>query len=331
MHSAFNITIENNDCKIWHKDDVILNLLQAIQQNRNVTIKLNAEGPCAESLGLYQLLDKICNQYNYDKNRIVIHTCNLLERSSVYRIVKVAPTKHISSLQKMAANGALPTKTVASDIKHFGHFIGHSSRARLAIAAWLFKHHKDKSFQTFHTVPTNELHREFVGLEDLWMNNYGAQHVDNAVEFLKQTPLTFDRTDARPILDMAMYGILDAYPKIFVEIVNNTYITGNTFYLDEKLWRPIITKTPFIVHGPRNFIKNLRLLGFKTFDQWWDEGYSEDQPDYQVNEIIKNIDQLASLSADQLADIYADMQPVLDHNYEVFLSLTSHSFFKEYQ
>jgi hypothetical protein len=101
--------------------------------------------------------------------------------------------------------------------------------------------------------------------------------------------------------------------------------------MDEKLWRPIITKTPFIVHSSQNFIKNFQKLGFKTFNSWWSEGYSEDPPDYQVGEILKIVDRLAKLDTTQLAIMYDEMKPVLDHNYNLFLELNSSSFFKEFK
>jgi hypothetical protein len=129
---------------------------------------------------------------------------------------------------------------------------------------------------------------------------------------------------------MKMYGILGAYSNIFLDIVCNTYLTGSTFYMDEKIWRPIITKTPFIVHGPRNFIKNFRKMGFQTFDQWWDEGYSEDHADYQTRAILNIIDQLSRYSLTDIRDFYREMQPVLDHNYEIFMSMDQSIFKKDF-
>ena len=61
MHSRAIITIENNDCKIWHRDQVVMDLMQAIQQDNDLIVHLNNEGPCAEALGIYKLLDEICN------------------------------------------------------------------------------------------------------------------------------------------------------------------------------------------------------------------------------------------------------------------------------
>jgi hypothetical protein len=123
-----------------------------------------------------------------------------------------------------------------------------------------------------------------------------------------------------------VYDILDYYDSIFVDIVNQTYFTGNTFFLDDKFWRSVVTKTPFIVQGPQHFLSNLKQLGFKTFDHWWDEGYSEDPPDYQLQEIIKVVDTIAQWDTDKLRTTYNEMKPVLDHNYTTFMNLTAQDF-----
>jgi hypothetical protein len=309
---------------------VLLDLIQAAMEKDYIEVILNAEGPCAESLGLYKILDDICDRTGFSKHKITISTCNLLEKHNDY-IVKINPPyKHVPELQQLIGNNSISTKNVNNIDKHFGHFVGHSSRHRLVIASWLFKHHQDKVSQTFHSTITHELHREFIGLEDLWFHGYEAEHIDNAIELFKCVPLRYDSVDDGPILHMKMYGILGAYSNIFLDIVCNTYLIGSTFYMDEKIWRPIITKTPFIVHGPRNFIKNFRKMGFQTFDQWWDEGYSEDHADCQTRAILNIIDQLSKYSVKDIKNLYREMQPVLDHNYEIFMSMDQSIFQKDF-
>jgi hypothetical protein len=320
------IKIENNDCKIWHRDAVILNLVDAMNSCDQITISLNNEGPCANALELYKLLDTLCSRYDYSPSQITIQTCNLVECHPQYNIQHSAPIKHVKQLQQNLNKNPCQYKKIDLDTKHFGHFIGHSSRARLILASYLRKNYSEKTLQTFHTTPTNDFHTEFIGLEEAWFHGYDLEFIKNAVNFLATTPLLFDQKNSDKILDWKMYGILPAYDQIFVDIVCNTYVSGHTFYMDEKLWRPIITKTPFIVHGPRNFIINLKKLGFQTFDRWWDEGFSEDSNECQVLAIIKIIDQLSKLSLKDLNHMYEDMKPVLDHNLKVFKTLNNSVF-----
>jgi hypothetical protein len=117
-------------------------------------------------------------------------------------------------------------------------------------------------------------------------------------------------------------NIVKLYPKFFVEIVSLTYWSGNTFYIDEKLWRPILMRTPFIVQGPQDFLRRFRALGFRTFDRWWDEGYSEDPADCQPEAIVQLLNQLSQLTLNDIRVILAEMQDTLEHNYNLMMRLT---------
>jgi hypothetical protein len=122
------------------------------------------------------------------------------------------------------------------------------------------------------------------------------------------------------------YDIGKIYDNVFAEIVCETYCRGITFFPTEKTWRPIACRTPFMVQGPVNFLRNLKKLGFKTFDRWWDESYDEDGGLVGIKTIQSNIDRLAQLSQLDLNNLYKDMLPTIEHNYEVFMNLTEQKF-----
>ena len=88
----------------------------------------------------------------------------------------------------------------------------------------------------------------------------------------------------------------------------------------------MLMRTPFIVQGPQNFIRNLHKLGFKTFHEFWDEGYSEDPSDCQVRAIIETIQTLAKKNHKDLRDMYNTMLPKLEHNRNLLKTLTAHDF-----
>ena len=87
------VIVENADSTIWHKDTVVADIIDAINQNQPFVVNLNSEGPCATSLGLYSLLDNLCQRYNFDKSNITVETWNLLEAHSEYNIIREAPLK----------------------------------------------------------------------------------------------------------------------------------------------------------------------------------------------------------------------------------------------
>ena len=65
----------------------------------------------------------------------------------------------------------------------------------------------------------------------------------------------------------------------------------------------------------------LRALGFQTFEPWWDEGYGEDPPDHQLKEIVHLVEHLGNKSIDKLTSMYAEMQPVLEHNFQRLMKI----------
>ena len=62
-------------------------------------------------------------------------------------------------------------------------------------------------------------------------------------------------------------------------------------------------------------------MGYKTFAEWWDESYdSIADIDLRHSIILKNLNYINSLNNSQLLDIYMEMLPVLEHNYNVAIN-----------
>lgn len=321
------IIVENSDSKIWYVENFLIDLCNAMHKNLDIVVDLNSEGPCAESLGLYNLLDQCTRKLNFPKHRITVKTCNQLEQHDEYSVIIDAPLKGISQWQAKLSKQSYFTKNIHNKIKHFGSFVGRGNRLRLGLSNYLYRNYQNKTLQSYHTDVTNDYFRKHLAIDEMLNHGYSWDEVKQSIEFLKKCPLKLDNIVEYPILhETKVYDLIDYYQDIFVDIVNQTYFSGNTFYIDDHLWRSIITKTPFIVQGPQNFLENLKKLGFLTFDQWWDEGYSEDPPDHQVKLIKENVDYLAQKPTSELDSIYKEMIPVLDHNFEVFCRLSEDSF-----
>lgn len=122
-------------------------------------------------------------------------------------------------------------------------------------------------------------------------------------------------------------NISKVYNTFFVDVVCETFSEGRTFFPTEKIWRPIICKTPFIVQGPVNYLHNLKQLGFKTFNDWWDESYDEDGGLTAIETIKRNINML---STRDVAHMYTEMQDILEHNFQRLTELTSRDFTRIY-
>ena len=104
------------------------------------------------------------------------------------------------------------------------------------------------------------------------------------------------------------------YPNILIDIVAETWVAGRTFYLTEKTIRPMLLKKPMIVMGSRDTLDYLHQMGFKTFNDFWDEDYDGYAEGDRYNKILHLLKKLNNMSVAQLAQMYQEMQPILEHN-----------------
>ena len=307
-----------SDGKIWNTEEFIIGAIKSIQTDQTLTVDLNKEGPCCRSVGLDGLLDQIVDSTGVDPGNIIIETGNHLSSSRYTQTI--FPTYN-------AIKRTVPLCTVPSlenfDTR-FGIFIGRSNWMRLGLASYIWNHYRDQSLITFHYDSTKDFHIANFGLEDFLTRHYEDREL--VFKFIEPLPLTLGDDLSYPITifsENSSWNLLNVYKNFFCEIVCETFFTGETFFMTEKIFRPIIAKRPFLIQGPKNFLKNLRSLGFKTFSNWWDEGYDEDPADARYQTFKYNIDHIANQSTSALNTWYNEMQPILEHNYQVLQTLTN--------
>jgi hypothetical protein len=207
------------------------------------------------------------------------------------------------------------------------------------MASHLDKQYADKTLLSYHFNLADDFHTSNIGLEDL-ITQYGFTDIRDESEFIYRCPIRLKPAQpviinknsslnpAQQLLQQDKGYFLQIYRNFFVELVCESYFTGQTFFPTEKIFRPILLKTPFIVQGPQYFLHNLQALGFRTFSQWWNEGYSEDPDGHQIVEIKRVLDTLASKNTVELDTMYNEMRSILEHNYNIAMSLTSADFKK---
>jgi len=107
----------------------------------------------------------------------------------------------------------------------------------------------------------------------------------------------------------------------FCYLVTETCYWESKHHLTEKIFKPIISKMPFVLVGPAHNLKYLREYGFKTFDKWIDESYDDiEDPIERMTAIGNTMNKICAYSLEELQDMLIDMQEVLDHNYNRFYS-----------
>lgn len=319
------ITMPNIDQHIWNIEFLILNALAEYQQHGEITIDLNNEGPDAAELDLYNLLDHLCHKFNIDKKLVKIKTRNLLEQHSNYQIVKDSPLNFVKEVQTFAAGNKFAPKQFDT-IKHFGLFVSRSNWQRLWLSAEMFDKFKNQTLQTFLYNPQDDYHKPHLGFDRLVHELHGHYNFISVSKLVESAPVTLDHIEQFPILTPKHFDISKHYHRFFIDIVCETFTAGRSFFPTEKTWRPIVCKTPFMIQGPVGFLENLRRIGLKTFNHFWDESYDEDGGIIGIKTILRNIQTLHSLSQKELQTMYHHMLPILDHNYNTVMNMTNKVF-----
>lgn len=108
----------------------------------------------------------------------------------------------------------------------------------------------------------------------------------------------------------------DWYSETYINIVTETFFGTNVF-LSEKIFKPISNLQPFIVLGDYGTLKELKLLGFKTFDGFIDEAYDEEKdPKIRFEKIETEIKKLKEKSIEEIHNWYYSIKDILIYNRE---------------
>ena len=140
-------------------------------------------------------------------------------------------------------------------------------------------------------------------MDDVLLLDANEKVRDNILEFVKCLPLHLDPKDIDLNLNSGAditrgdwetpYEILPYYNNIFLDVVCETWHEGQCFLPNEKTGRPIIAKTPFMAYAGKGFVRNLRKIGFQTFDRWWSEDYDDYEGVHRIQRMLKIIEQIA--------------------------------------
>jgi len=105
----------------------------------------------------------------------------------------------------------------------------------------------------------------------------------------------------------------------FVNLVTETIFYEDKVHLTEKIFKPIVARTPFLLlAGPGN-LAYLRSYGFKTFGDYWDESYDSMTNNVErFDAVMAILEKLCNTPHKELVEMKQDMQHILDHNFNTF-------------
>ena len=139
-------------------------------------------------------------------------------------------------------------------------------------------------------------------------------------EFKNSLPIVFDGKtnqhwqDQGPDHLAGRYNEKNIFESSFLWVASETKKTTDGIFLTEKTWKPIAHGNPFCINGDAGSLKLLKDLGYKTFDQFWDESYDDADDVERIKKIAQVIDDLCKKTIPELEEINNKMLPILEHN-----------------
>jgi hypothetical protein len=113
---------------------------------------------------------------------------------------------------------------------------------------------------------------------------------------------------------------VDIYKSSYISLVTETFFYEDDYIITEKVYKPIIHYHPFIVLGSPYTLKHMRSIGFKTFGDFWDESYDEEEDnDKRFEKVFNLLMGFNKMSIEELHNLYLEMIPTLKYNYDLMM------------
>jgi hypothetical protein len=120
------------------------------------------------------------------------------------------------------------------------------------------------------------------------------------------------------IVSLSQIIPVSVYNQTAYSLVCESQHENNFSFFTEKIIKPILGRRIFLACSGRYFLKNLRSLGFQTFDSVIDESYDNEwNLEKRVEMLLQQVEYLYTV--DQ-SEIYQQVHTVLEHNFNLIMN-----------
>jgi hypothetical protein len=312
------ITIPVRVCgDYWSNPEEVSAQLALAAGQTPITLDLQFEGPCLDSLGVCKIIDKYCDQYQISPVEILIKRWDNTVEPVEYTVIDPPIISSFVAASRRYWQDSLPTNTHENV---FGFFIGRRSIPRAVIMYDLYRTWGSQNLLSCLSNP-NDMP---------WLLTETGINLDYLDQWLPQDQqknfVDWWATDPIPSIDQHIFAnqynkdyntnwdLIQHYYKFDIELVAESYTRGKSFFPTEKTIRPISAAKPMLVYGPKNFIKRLRNIGFKSYSAIWDESYDQLEGVARWQAIRQVIDTIMTLYPEDRISILQEAQKIADYN-----------------
>lgn len=171
--------------------------------------------------------------------------------------------------------------------------------------------------------PTDDW-RDEVSDPDTKLSDHAKRHAEQYLTDINK--LVIDRTELPGSASADIPREVDA----LWNIVTETVFYYDKLHLTEKIFKPIVSKQPFMLLASPGNLEYLRRYGFKTFDGIIDESYDDIQDtDARIDAVAKQLQWYCSLSAEEKQAVIERLAPIVEYNFHHFYGEFKHILARE--
>jgi len=299
----------------WLDRDELENQLYQHNNDKRVVLDMRSEGASLQVLGILDVVNNWCRNTGRDPETVLIdcwpNTVETIPFSRAFR-PRISHFFWLSDRYR-------PDQIIEPTHQYqFGYFMGRQTLPRRRIMWDMYHIHKE---QTLMSVMKGS-----IGL---------SPSIDSDSDWLPDGPEQFDQwfcnppvgsIDGNTIQDQYCDGkntnldLLGVYNQFDIEIVAESYTQGSAFFPTEKTIRPLVAGRPFLLYGPVDYMKNLRELGFQTWDDIWSEAYDHYQG-YDRWRYIKSV--VDVISQQDPKELWQACREICEHNHNLVKDLAN--------
>lgn len=178
------------------------------------------------------------------------------------------------------------------------------------------KPHRDLVFSAFDC--TKNVVKYFPDYNDQDIRQYSLDQFEwPDILPLPEEPITMTAQEvcvSGTIVSLSQIIPVDIYNRTRYSFVTETEVSNQYSFFTEKIVKPMLAKRLFVVAAGQYYLRNLRSLGFRTFDGIVDETYDS------IPDVTERIT-AACCAANSVTDVDQNLlKEIVEHNYQHLMS-----------
>lgn len=273
-------------CGASHTRDthlLALEIAAIYRTGQRIVLSLGTDGWDIVENGIEQVVKDIANKLHIPYSNITFESTDRIGKSETFVVTTVK--------NRLLPKNLKPIDFKNPDKNNFGLFIGRGTNERL-YAFWKTRNMQN-GIATCHVNTNSILEDKSDFTSFICAHNEKWQEIklvlpysdiiDKKFHFGTQDTFTqIHRFNLDPVWH-------ETYNNIAIEIVCETNIASGTFFMTEKIFRPIYYGRLFLVIGSPDYERNLRELGFDTFDDILDKTYDTESSYIRVDKVFNSL------------------------------------------